>query len=79
MPLTRGEFDILSALIQASPTSLDRDYLMEVLDTSDSTASLRTIDVMISRIRAKIEPSHLPFTIRTTRGSGYRIEDNVRC
>ncbi len=78
-PLTRGEFDIFSALIQASPVSLDRDYLLEVLATAESSASMRTIDVMISRIRAKIEPLGLPFKIVTTRGSGYRIEGNARC
>jgi DNA-binding response OmpR family regulator len=78
-PLTRGEFDIFSALIQARPVSLDRDYLLEVLATAESSASARTIDVLISRIRTKIEPLSLPFRIVTTRGSGYRIEGNTRC
>lgn len=74
VPLTRGEFDIFSALVQASPVSLDRDYLLEVLGSADSSVNARTIDVMISRIRAKIKPSQLPLRIVTTRGSGYRIE-----
>jgi len=74
VPLTRGEFDIFSALVQASPVSLDRDYLLEVLASADSTASARTIDVIISRIRAKIRPSQFPLKIVTTRGSGYRVE-----
>lgn len=77
VPLTRGEFDIFSALVQASPVSLDRDYLLEVLTSADSTVGIRTIDVMISRIRAKITPARLPFRIVTTRGSGYRIEDHA--
>ena len=74
VPFTRGEFDIFSALIQARPVSLDRDYLLEVLASADTTTSARTIDVMISRIRAKIRPSRFPFEIVATRGSGYRIE-----
>jgi len=73
--LTRGEFDLFAALVQASPMPLSRDYLLEVVASAEATTSLRTIDVMISRIRGKIENGpQASLKISTVRGSGYRFK-----
>lgn len=76
--LTRGEFDLLSALVQASPTPLDRAYLLEVVSSAEATAGPRTIDVMVSRIRAKVDAAGLvALRIVTVRGNGYRVRSDV--
>lgn len=75
LPLTRGEFDLLSALVQGSPTALDREYLQEVIGSARASPGLRTIDVMISRIRTKLDEAAITsLRIVTVRGDGYRAE-----
>lgn len=76
--MTRGEFDLFCALVQASPVALDRPYLLEVVSSVDTPPNIRTIDVMISRIRTKL-PSASGLRIVTVRGGcggGYRFEQD---
>ena len=70
--LTRGEFDLLAALAQAGDVALSRDYLMEVVSSVESGTGGRTIDVLISRIRAKLVRLNGP-AILTIKGKGYRL------
>lgn len=73
--MTRGEFDLLAALVQAAPGALDRVYLLEVASSADASAGPRTIDVMVSRIRTKLDAAGVAdLAIVTVRGSGYRAE-----
>ena len=52
--LTRAEFDLLAALAQAKAEPLSRDYLVEVIGSVDAPTNLRTVDVLVSRIRRKL-------------------------
>jgi two-component system torCAD operon response regulator TorR len=70
--LTRAEFDVLAALVQADGAVLSRDYLLEVSGSAQSATTARTIDVLISRIRAKLAGSVLAGAVRTVPGQGYR-------
>lgn len=70
--LTRGEFDIIAALVQAEGAALSRDYLLEVSGSADSASKERSIDVLISRIRGKLRRSSLDNRILTVPGQGYR-------
>lgn len=69
--LTRAEFDLLAALVQAGGVVLSRDYLLEVIASADSASSARTVDVLVSRIRRKVAGG-LAERIRTIPGAGYR-------
>lgn len=72
--LTRAEFDLFAALVQAKGQVLDRDYLTEVVARADGDSGSRTIDVMVSRIRRKIACGIAPLPrIATERGRGYRF------
>lgn len=71
LSLTRGEFDVFAAIVQAGPTPLDRDYLLEVVASADAMVGPRTIDVLISRIRAKLDDFAGAPQIMTVRGQGY--------
>jgi two-component system, OmpR family, torCAD operon response regulator TorR len=70
--LTRGEFDVLAALVQADGAVLSRDYLLEVSGSADSATTARSIDVLISRTRRKLANSPLATSIQTVPGQGYR-------
>lgn len=72
MRLTRAEFDVLAALVQAEGASLSRDYLLEVSGSADSGTAARSIDVLVSRIRRKLAGSMLAAAIQTVPGQGYR-------
>lgn len=77
--LTRAEFDLLAALVQARGRVLAREYLLEVVSSSDSATLPRTIDVMISRIRKKLGKAAAPVPqILTIKGAGYRFEVSAR-
>lgn len=70
--LTRGELDIVAALVQAEGAALSRDYLLEVSGSVDSAANERSVDVLVSRIRRKFLQTSLEDRILTVPGQGYR-------
>lgn len=73
--LTRGEFDLLAALVHARGQPLSRDFLIEVVASVHSDAKERSIDVLVSRARRKLATSQARAPrILTTRRAGYRFE-----
>jgi two-component system torCAD operon response regulator TorR len=73
--LTRAEFDLLAALVQAAGSPLGRDYLLEVVSSAESDTKARTIDVMVSRIRKKLAAAAPPTPIIITEpGAGYSFQ-----
>ena len=73
-PLTPSEYALLEAFYRNANRVLTRDQLLENLRGDHSDAFDRTIDVLILRLRRKIErnPCH-PELILTERGVGYRF------
>lgn len=70
--LTRAEFDLFAALVQAAGMALSRDYLIEVVASAEAETGPRTIDVMVSRIRRKLASAPQPAPAILTRpGEGY--------
>jgi len=69
--LTKGEFDLLLAFASHADQVLSRDQLM-ALSRHSARGSGRTIDVLIGRLRRKLEadPRH-PTEIMTVRSEGY--------
>ena len=75
VPLTRAEFDLFAALVQARGLALSRDYLVEVTTSAQAPSKSRTIDVMVSRIRRKLVQGSRPLPqIVTAQGEGYRFK-----
>jgi DNA-binding response OmpR family regulator len=72
--LTTNEFAIVSALAQRAGRVLNREQLLQVVHGTTEDAFDRSIDIIISRIRAKIEqdPKN-PRILKTIRGAGYMI------
>ncbi len=70
--LTPAEYDLLETLVRNPNRILSRDQLLERMRRHGSEVFDRTIDVLILRLRRKIEPNpSAPRYIRTERGSGY--------
>ncbi len=76
--LTYGEFSLLEALITAPRRVLSREQLMEKTHGYDSDSLDRTIDVLVLRLRRKLERNpKLPSLIKTERGIGYVLDCDV--
>jgi DNA-binding response OmpR family regulator len=70
--LTHHEFELLAVLARAAGRVLSRDQLMDALRGTDHEAFDRSIDVHVSRLRAKIEANaREPRYLKTVRGVGY--------
>lgn len=79
MALTAGEFNILSALVQAAGRVLSRDNLLDAIIRDDKPPSDRMVDVFISRLRKKIEANtRKPAYIITVPGYGYKFSGAVK-
>ncbi|WCM22588.1 response regulator transcription factor [Paraburkholderia bryophila] len=76
--LTQGEFALLAAMVQSPSRTWSRDQLLEHTRGIDIDVYDRTIDVLILRLRRKIEPNPAqPIYIRTQRGFGYTFSAAV--
>jgi len=70
--LTSYEFELLAALARAAGRVLSREQLLDALKGADYEAFDRSIDVHISKLRAKLETNpKAPRYIKTVRGVGY--------
>ncbi|MDR3672667.1 MAG: response regulator transcription factor [Holophaga sp.] len=73
--LTRGEFNLLAELAEAEGRALCRAELAEAVSPEGEAASLRSVDVLISRLRQKMEEDpRNPRLLVTVPGYGYRLE-----
>ena len=72
LELSSTEYRILKVLMKHPNTVLSRDQLMTLAQGRDFMAFDRSIDVHISKLRAKLEPDpRSPKRIKTVWGSGY--------
>jgi DNA-binding response OmpR family regulator len=72
LELTHYEFELLAALARSAGRVLSREQLLDALTGRAYESFDRSIDVHISKLRAKIEPNPKePRYIMTVRGVGY--------
>ncbi len=77
--LTASEFSLLVAFLTHANRVLDRDQLLDLVRGRDSTPFDRSIDVLVGRLRHKIERDRSkPALIKTVRGAGYMLVSEVR-
>lgn len=76
--LTAGEFDLLLALAEAPNRPLSRDQLLDKTRSREWSPYDRSIDVLIGRLRKKIEENPgKPALIKTVRTVGYVLAAQV--
>lgn len=72
VPLTSGEFDLLTILAENPNKVLNRDRILDLLTGAERSPFDRSIDVRVTRLRSKIEPDpSKPVYIKTIWGKGY--------
>jgi len=76
--LTKEEFNLLAALLASPQRVMTRNQLIEATRVYDNEVYDRAIDMLIMRLRRKIEPHPAqPIYISTLRGVGYLFEPAV--
>jgi two-component system OmpR family response regulator len=78
VPLTSGEFSLLSVFCQNARHVLSRERLLDLLHGRSAVMFDRSIDIQVSRLRRKIEPDPRdPTFIKTVRYGGYVFTPEV--
>ena len=76
--LTDAEFSLLQALCERPGRILSRDQLLDVTQGRSAGVFERSIDILVSRLRRKIEDDpHHPNIIKTVRSGGYLFTPEV--
>ena len=76
--LTRGEFEVLALLVRHVGEVINRDRLSRAISGHDWAPQDRTVDVLVRRLRAKLDAAVKPDSLITTvRGEGYRFAVDV--
>jgi two-component system, OmpR family, response regulator len=71
VPLTKAEYALLVAFLDAAQRPLSREYLLQATRKHEDVFD-RSIDVQVLRLRRKLETdASMPRVIRTERGVGY--------
>lgn len=79
VPLTTGEYQLLTVLLERAGRVLTRDQLLDLTHGTQTPAFDRSVDVQIGRIRTKIEADRgQPQIIKTVRNGGYMLAVPVR-
>lgn len=79
VPLTDGQYKILSALVTRAGRILSRERLLDLMNHRSWSPDDRTIDVMIGKIRKKLGDGLTdPHFIKTIRGAGYMFVPAVK-
>ncbi|GAB0056203.1 Aerobic respiration control protein ArcA [Candidatus Magnetaquicoccaceae bacterium FCR-1] len=73
VPLTNGEYLLLSVFVRKPGRVFTRDQLLEAVSSRDWMPSDRTIDVMVNRLRRKLNESAMPRMLVTVHGVGYQF------
>lgn len=76
--LTGAEFKLLQVLCQRPRQTLSRDQLLDLTQGRSANLYERSIDILVSRLRQKIEPDPSePKFIQTIRSAGYVFSADV--
>lgn len=78
IPLSNAEFRLLTVLIENPNRVLSRDFLLDEARGRNMDMFDRSIDILISRVRQKLnDDPRTPSLIKTVRGEGYIFDAKV--
>lgn len=76
--LTTAEFNLLHTLVRSGQRVLSRDQLVELSNQNGDYSYDRSVDILVSRLRRKMEDDpRSPKLILTVRGGGYQFVPEV--
>jgi DNA-binding response OmpR family regulator len=73
VPITRRELEVLARLVRAEGRAVSREDLLEEIWGESTPETAASLEVIMSRLRRKLQPASAQPLIRTFRGHGYGI------
>jgi two-component system OmpR family response regulator len=78
IPLSNAEFRLLAVFVEHPNRILTREFLLDAARGRDMDVFDRSIDILVSRVRQKLnDDSRTPTLIKTVRGEGYLFDVKV--
>jgi two-component system OmpR family response regulator len=78
IPLSNAEFRLLTVFVEHPNRILTREFLLDAARGRDMDVLDRSIDILVSRVRQKLnDDSRTPTLIKTIRGEGYLFDAKV--
>jgi two-component system OmpR family response regulator len=78
--LTGAEFDLLMTFCERPRRVLSREMLLDLTRGRSANPFERSVDILVSRLRQKIEGNPKdPVLIQTIRSAGYIFSAEVKC
>ncbi len=75
IPLSNAEFRLLTVFVEHPNRILTREFLLDSARGRDMDVFDRSIDILVSRVRQKLnDDSRTPTLIKTVRGEGYLFD-----
>lgn len=79
IPLTKAEYNLLLAFVENANRVLNRDQLLNITHNRDAAPFDRTIDVLVGRLRKKLQDDLAEAKyITTIRGGGYMFNGEIK-
>ena len=76
LKLTLAEYQILKLLIKRTRQTVSREEIANSIDSHRFDSGVESINILIGRIRKKLDPKKYDTFIQTVRGIGYRFVEN---
>jgi len=76
LTLTLAEYEILKLLIHRAGQTVSREEIANSIDSHRFDSGVESINILIGRIRKKLDPQKYDTFIQTVRGIGYRFVQN---
>jgi len=73
LKLTLAEYEILKLLIHRKGQTVSREAIANSIDSHRFDSGVESINILIGRIRKKLDPNKYDSFIQTVRGIGYRF------
>lgn len=74
LPLTRRELDLLARLVRAGGVVVPREALLEDVWGHDTPEAAASLEVIVSRLRRKLQQGAGTSLLRNVRGVGYALD-----
>ena len=75
LKLTLAEYEILKLLIKKANQTVSREDIANSIDSHRFDSGVESINILIGRIRKKLDSRHYDAFIETVRGIGYRFAE----
>jgi len=76
LKLTLAEYEILKLLIKRANQTVSREDIANSIDSHRFDSGVESINILIGRIRKKLDADNFDTYIQTVRGIGYRFVEN---